>query len=423
VSTALGRTHRLTPGPLRGGKSIDSRRIQVIQTGFNQLTNIVSSNDGGITFAASLANPFPTGILQPTGASLGPLTYVGNGISFFNPNPLAPRLLKYEVDIQRELPGRFVLSVGYLGSRGADLEVSRSYKPLPNQYLSTSPVRDQTTINYLSANLPNPFAGIPQFAGTNLAGSVISRPSLIAPYPQYSGVSYFTYDGKSWYNALNAKFEKRFTHGYLLALTYTWSKFLAATSLLNAGDAVPAKYLSTQDYPHHIALSGIYELPIGRGRTFLSGLSRAPQAILGDWDLSCVYTYQSGPPITFGNVLLTGSAKDIPLSSSQRSAAQWFNTSVFNRVTAQQLANNLITLSPAFAGIRAAAYNSSDLSLLKHVQVHERLRFEVRVDALNVFNQVTFGVPNTTPTSTSFGAVTTQKNVPRRLQATLRLQF
>jgi hypothetical protein len=413
---------------IRGGVgvfygSLGVRLQDVIQTGFNQLTNIVSSNDGGVTFASSLANPFPAGILPPTGASLGPLTYAGNGISFFNPNPLAPRLLKYEVDIQRELPGQFVASVGYLGSKGGDLEVSRSYKPLPNQYLSTSPTRDQTTINYLTANLPNPFAAIPQFAGSSLAGSVISRPALIAPYPQFSNVSYFTYDGKSWYNALNAKFEKRFTHGYLLALTYTWSKFLAANSLLNAGDAAPAKYLSSQDYPHHVALSGIYELPIGRGRPFLSGLSKAPQVILGGWDLSCVYTYQSGPPITFGDVLLTGSAKDVPLSSSQRSAAQWFNTSVFNRVTSQQLANNLITLSPAFAGIRAAAYNSSDVSLLKHVQFHEQLRLEVRVDALNVFNQVSFGVPNTTPTSTSFGAVTTQKNVPRRLQATIRIQF
>jgi hypothetical protein len=252
---------------------------------------------------------------------------------------------------------------------------------------------------------------------------VISRPALIQPFPQFTNISYFTYDGKSWYDALNVKFERRFSHGYLVALTYTFSKFLASTSLLNAGDAAPSKYLSSQDYPQHIALSGIYELPIGRGRPLLSGLNRVPQAILGGWDLSYIYTYQSGPPITFGNVLLTGDAKDIPFSSSQRSAAQWFNTSVFNRNAAQQLANNLITLSPAFARIRAAAYNSSDMSLLKHVQFHERLRLEMRVDALNIFNQVSFGVPNTVPTNASFGAVTTQKNVPRRLQATLRLQF
>src|SRR5262249_7861297 len=283
--------------------------------------------------------------------------------------------------------------------------------------------RDQATINYLTASLPNPFNGIPQFAGTNLSGSVVARTALMAPYPQFSGISYYTYDGKSWYDALNVKLEKRFSHGYLAALTYTWSSFLSANTLLNAGDAMPSKFRSPQDFPHHIAFSGIYELPIGRGRPLLSGLKSVPQAVLGGWDLSYIYPYQSGPPITFSNVLLTGSARDIPLSSSQRSASQWFNVSVFNRNSAQQLANNLITLSPGFARIRAAAYNSSDASLMKHVQIREGLRVEFRVDALNVFNQVAFSAPNTTPTSSSFGVVTAQMNVPRRLQGMIRLQF
>jgi hypothetical protein len=413
---------------IRGGVgvfygSLGIRLQDAIQTGFNQQTNVVPTNDGGITFAATLANPFPTGILQPTGSSLGPLTYVGNSISFFNQHPLAPRLLKYEVDVQRELPGRFVLSAGYLGSRGSDLEVSRSFKPLPNQYLSTSPTRDQTTINYLTANLPNPFGSIPLFAGTGLAGSVVPRTALIAPYPQFSGISYYTYDGKSWYDALNVKLEKRFSHGYMVALTYTWSSFLAATNLLNPGDAAPAKYRSAQDYPHHIALSWIYELPFGHGRPLLSGMKGIPQAVLGGWDLSWIYTFQSGPPITFGDVLLNGNARDIPLSSSQRSASRWFNTSVFNTTAAQQLANNLITLSPAFARIRSAAYNYSDATLLKHVHVRESLQMEFRIDALNILNQVTFGAPNTSPTNSAFGVVTTQMNVPRRMQAMLRLQF
>ncbi|HKA01836.1 MAG TPA: hypothetical protein VKE70_35240, partial [Candidatus Solibacter sp.] len=403
--------------------SLGVRLQDAIQIGFNQLTNIVATNDGGVTFASSLSNPFPNGILRPTGSSLGTLTYVGNPIGFFNPEPLAPKLVKYEVDIQRQLPAGFVFSAGYLGSRGFDLEVARSLKPLPNQYLSTSSTRDQTTINYLSANLPNPFNGIPQFAGTNLSGTVVPRTALIAPYPQFSAISYYTYDGKSWYDALNVKLEKRFSHGYLATLTYTWSSFLSANALLNAGDAEPAKFRAPQDFPHHIAFSGIYELPVGRGRPLLSGLRGISQAILGGWDISYIYTYQSGPPIAFGNVLLTGSARDIPLSSDRRNASQWFNTSVFNRNSPQQLANNLIVLSPTFARIRAAAYNSSDASLLKHVQIREGLRMEVRIDALNVFNQVTFAPPNTSPTNSSFGMVTTQMNVPRRMQGMLRLQF
>src|SRR5258708_39581570 len=160
---------RVGVGMIYGSMGI--RLQDAIQTGFNQLSNVVASNDGGVTFASSLSNPFPTGILQPTGSSLGAQTYLGNAIGFFNPDPKAPRLVKFEREIQRDLRAGLVVSVGYLGSRGKDLEVSRSYKPLDNKYLSTSPVRDQTTINYLSASLPNPYAGLPQFAGTNLSGS------------------------------------------------------------------------------------------------------------------------------------------------------------------------------------------------------------------------------------------------------------
>ena len=129
-----------------------------------------------------------------------------------------------------------MFSAGYLGNRGREIEVSRSPRALPNRYLSTSPTRDQATINYLSANLPNPF-NIPQFAGTGMAGSVISRSSLLSPYPQFSGITAFSYDGKSWYDALNVKVEKRFSRGYLVGLTYTFSKFIEATALLNPGDA------------------------------------------------------------------------------------------------------------------------------------------------------------------------------------------
>lgn len=413
---------------IRGGfgmyfGSLGVRQSDPIQPGYSLTTQIVPSNDGGVTFAASLANPFPNGFLQPTGSSLGALTSVGNGVSFFNPNAAAPRLRKYELDIQRELPGRFVLSVGYLGSRGDDMEVSRALSALPNQYLSKSPVRDQATINYLSANLPNPFLGVSQFSGTSLTGTVISRSSLLSPFPQFPSVLNYTYDGKSWYDAMNVKFEKRFSHGYLVSMTYTFSKFIEATSLLNAGDAAPVRAISTQDYPHHVALSVVYQLPFGQGRKFLPRLNRAGQALLGGWDTSYIYTYQSGSAIPFGNVILKGSLKDVPLPDSERRAERWFNTAAFNIVNAEQLGSNLMSLSPRFNGIRAQAYNSWDMSLLKYVKFHEQKQLEFRAEALNVLNQVTFAIPNTTPTSTTFGQVTAQRNVPRRMQLTLRFQF
>jgi hypothetical protein len=80
-------------------------------------------------------------------------------------------------------------------------------------------------------------------------------------------------------------------------------------------------------------------------------------------------------------------------------------------------------MSPRFAGILSDAYNSWDASLIKNTRIRESKSVEFRAEALNVFNQVNFAAPNTTPTSTAFGQVTAQQNVPRHLQLSLRFKF
>jgi len=329
------------------------------------------------------------------------------------------------MDIQRELPGHILFDVGYAGSRNYDLEVSRSLNAMPNQYLSTSPFRDQTTINYLTQNLPNPFFGIPQFAGSTRGGSnTIARSVLLSPYPQFAGVSYFTYDGRGWYNALNVRVEKRFAYGFMTQMTYTFSKFLEATTLLNPGDVSPARAPSSQDYPHHVSIAGIFELPFGKGRHFFPHVRSVANVLLSNWQIAPIYTYQSGTALGFGNAILTCPLDQIPISGhNSDKIRQWFNTACFNRNTSQQLANNLITLSPRFGGIRGDSYNSWDASLIKDTYLRERVQFELRFEALNVFNQVNFANPNTSPTSAAFGQVTAQNNVPRHLQLSLRLKF
>jgi hypothetical protein len=145
---------------------------------------------------------------------------------------------------------------------------------------------------------------------------------------------------------------------------------------------------------------------------------------LNGWPTTPIYTYQSGVELGFGNSILTCPISQVPISGKNNEKVyQWFNTNCFNRVSSQQLANNLVTLSPRFAGIRADAYNYWDASLLKDTKIREKLEVEFRMEALNLFNQVTFGSPNTSPTNTLFGQVTSQLNVPRRMQFTLRLQF
>src|ERR1035441_1716335 len=205
---------------------------------------------------------------------------------------------------------------------------------------------------------------------------------------------------------------------------YTFSKYIEATSYLNAGDPTPTRAISSQDFPHHVSVSGIYEFPFGHGRKYLSGAHSVAGVLLGGWQLAPVYTYQSGVALGFGDSILTCPLSQVPISGKNNTKVyRWFNTSCFNRVSSQQLANNLITLSPRFAGIRADAYNYWDASIMKDTRIHETLMVEFRVEVLNLFNQVTFGSPNTSPTDRKSTRLNSQLNVPRRMQFTLRLQF
>lgn len=427
----LGFAYQVFPKTvIRGGfgsyfGSLGTRLQDVIQnSGFLATTNVIASTNGGVTYSATNSNPFPNGFVLPTAASLGSQTNIGNAISFFNQNPKAARLQKFQVDIEHEFPGHVLLDVGYAGARNYDLEVTRSLSALPDQYLSTSPTRDQTTINYLTGNLPNPFFGVSQFAGTTRgSSSTIARSVLLSPYPQFAGISYFTYDGKGWYDALNVRLEKRFSHGFMFQMNYTFSKYLEAVSLLNPGDAAPSKAPSNQDYPNHISISGIYQLPFGQGQRFLSNVHSIANILLSNWQLAPIFTYQSGAALGFGDAILTCPLSAVPISKGQRSIHEWFDTACFNTVPAQQLANNLITLSSRFGGIRGDAYNSWDASLVKNTRIRESLGLELRLEALNVFNQVNFAAPNTNPTSTAFGQVTVQNNVPRHLQLSVRVKF
>src|SRR5262249_38167105 len=179
---------------LRGGYGgyfgpLGVQRNDVIQSGFSQTTSLVPTLDNGLTFIATLDNPFPGPLLSPRGAADGLLTFAGRSISFYEEQPRAPRQHRWQFSVQRELPQRVLLEVSYVGNKGDSMQVSRDYRPLPLQYLSRSPVRDQATIDYLSAQVPNPF--YPLLPGTGLSGTTVSRSFLLSSgaYSQFTGMT------------------------------------------------------------------------------------------------------------------------------------------------------------------------------------------------------------------------------------------
>ena len=426
----FGAAYRLTERTvLRGGYGIfygflGQRRGDVIQSGFSSTTNLVPSLDNGLTFIETLSNPFVNGIQEPLGAALRQQTFLGQSITFFNPKPQAPRMQRWQVGVQRELPGGFVGEARYVGNYGDRIETTRNLNSLPNEYLSTSPVRDQARIDYLSANVPNPFFGLmPPTAIAALRGTNITRERLLRPYPHFDAVNTTTNEGTSSYHSLQLRLEKRFARGYTIDANYTFSRYMQAIEFLNGDDPSPTEVISDQDTPHRLSVSGIWELPFGEGRRFGAGAHPVVSRIISGWQLTGIYTYQSGRPVgNFGNLLFTGSFDD--LASDDPSLGRWFNVDAgFNRVTAQQLGSNVRTFPLRFDSVRLDPINNVDLSLIKNTRVFGGKVLQFRAEALNAFNHPLFPGPNITPTQVAFGTISAsnQVNYPRRSQIMLKL--
>ncbi len=410
-------------GIFYGAGGNDFQGVQ--QAGFSRTTTTNASLDNGLTYVNPLSNPFPGGLLAPTGAGLGPMTNVGSNITVTMTLPKNMNIQRWEFNVQRELPWRVVVRAGYNGTRQRNLGTSHNINALPNSYLSTSPVRDQARIDYLTRNLANPFYGlIPGVSlGTN---TTVARSQLLLPYPQFGSVSFDTQQGYSTYHGLQMTAERRMANGFTVQAAYTFSKAMEASSFLNPGDDNPTRMIASVDRPHYLALSAIYELPIGRGRRLLGNISRPVDILVGGWQVDAMYRFQSGPPLGFNNALLNSSCsswKGIALPADQRNWTKWFNTDCFERASGKQLSNNLVTMPSMFSWLRGDGLSVADFSGIKRFRLGERVALEFKAEVMNVTNRVWLGNPDMSPTSGSFGQMRAEQSAPRRLYWSGHLTF
>jgi hypothetical protein len=393
----------------------------VYQPGFSQTTPLVSTNDGYLTTSATLANPFPGGLLLPVGAAGGINTFLGQTITYFNPSLAQPYTLRWTLTIQRALSKDLVLETGYIGSHSLHLPVTKSLNGVPNKFLSTSPTRDQSTISRLTANVPNPFNGL--LPGTTLNGATTTVEQLLRPYPQLNGQSGLRVDSDNEayaiYHALLVRLEKRMSKGWLFSTNYTFSKMLEATSWLNAGDPAPRKTIASEDRPHRFVFSSTYDLPFGKGRAIGTTVGSWTNRLIGGWAVGGTYIIQSAPALAWGNVIYYGGdVKLIP-----RSIDGALDTTRFNTNSTQQLDRNLRTFHSAFGNLRADPINNAELSIIKNIAISERLNAQLRGEAFNALNRPQFSAPALVPSQSSFGKITTQENMARIVQLGLRLTW
>jgi hypothetical protein len=422
---------------------LGQRRNDVQQAGFNGITTVTSSNDNGLTFATTLANPFPNGVNAALGAAEGGATFLNQTLNFFNQNPRTPYQQRWQLSIQRQLKGGYVIDAAYVGDRGTRLEIGRDYNTLPRQFLSTSPFRDDTWRTYLVGTVANPFKGL--LSGTAVRNSLntsstIAREQLLKPFPEFGQVITTTNQGYSWYHSLQVSIQKRFSQGYMVAGTYTFSKFMQAAEYLNPSDPTPIEGISDMDTPHRITISPIWELPFGRGKKLGSDLHGVANGFVGGWQLQGIYTFQSGRPITFGQtivqypwaragynsgVMYFGDIHNIRLPHDQQTVDHWFNTDGFVKSSSVNIDTNrqLRTFPLRFGFIRPDPLNNFDISLLKNTRIAEGKNAQFRLELINALNHPNFAAPVANPTASNFGQVTSVQNYSRRLQFTFKFVF
>jgi len=439
----LGLAYQLTPTTVvRGGAGLfagflGQRRGDIINYGYSQTTTIGTVNNAnGAPIAASWDNAFIVNpIIEPVGNAAGRQTYLGQGISFFNQAPAVSKQLRWQIGIQHELRPGLSVEGAYVGNYGYNIEITRNINALPIKYLNTDNARTQAMNDnnaFLTAQVTNPFAGL--LPGTSFNNATIARSQLLLPYPQFGAINTTNNDGKSWYNAGQFGLQKRFTGGYTLGVSYTYSKWMQATEYLNAADPLPTKMISDADATHRLSISGILAFPFGKGKRFLSDANAVTDAILGNWQLQGVYTYQSGFPLQFAtDGFYNGAAIAIP--SDQQSIKTWFNTSAFTSILTDPVANNstpvnhLRTLPLRFADVRSDTINNVDLSLLKDVRLHGDARFQFRLEFINALNHPYLarqtGQVVVNPATNTFGQIvaSNQSNYPRRAQVGVKILF
>jgi hypothetical protein len=256
-----------------------------------------------------------------------------------------------------------------------------------------------------------------------LNGNTFSQDNLLRAFPQFSGNGGVSVEGQtngfSKFHMLQTRYEKRFSNGLQFLANYQWSKMMEATNRLNPGDSRLQYRVAGEDRPQRCVFSGSYELPIGKGKALLGNVGSWGNRLVGGWQLNTIYSLQSGGPVEFGNVIYYGG----DLQWKDRNLSQVFDVTRFERVAANQLGANVRTFPQAFPSYRADMIDNIDISMIKNIQIVERLTAQFRVESFNAFNHTIFNGPDTNPTSGNFGRITSASNLPRTYQLALRLRW
>jgi hypothetical protein len=229
--------------------------------------------------------------------------------------------------------------------------------------------------------------------------------------------------GTNQYNALQSKLGRRFAQGVQVSASYTWSKAIGISANDDASprvNALPYFYLNRTvqnfDRTQNLAISGVVELPFGKGKQWLSE-NRFGSAVLGGWKMNALTTFMSGLPFS---VTASASSLNMPGQNSQRAdqvlpnvailggiggTSPYFDPLAFRPVTGARFGN------AGFNSMRGPGAAVLDLGIAREFAVRERIRLQFRAEAFNASNTPHFGLPGTNASNLVLNADGSVKNL------------
>ncbi len=284
-----------------------------------------------------------------------------------------------------------VVTLSYVGNRGRDLITRNDYNEVP----------------------PGPYANL----------------QAAKPYPSLGTVRLYENIGRSWYNALQMKAERRFQRGFGYIFSYAFARNIdenGATVMDFPLPFSPVGYnrgRSELERRHIMTINGIWEVPFGKGRRFGTAIPRAADLIAGGWQVTGIYTFVSGTPLTFtapgatlGNGFNTRPNIVGEIRSANPGVNAWFNPAAFAAPARFAYGGSGIGL------IDGPAQHNLNLALMKDFHVTDTRFFQFRWELFNAPNRVNLGDPVTTIGQLNTGQITTADSA-RQMQFGLKFIF
>ncbi len=411
---------RAAYGLFYGLSSADATTSTAFADGFSSVTSVVTSLNDVNPFQ-TMSNPYPNGIRAPsTGSSLNPSLNIGQSTNSALLSLKSGQFQNWNFTLQKSLGKSLLLEAAYVGNKGSRMSVANiSLNNLTAAQLAQGSVQQQL--------VPNPFFGVITDQTSALSRSTVARRQLLLAYPQFTTVTSEAPSlGSSIYHSFQAKVQKHMSHGLTLLASFTAGKTL--TNATGAGIPDPnnlraERSVAGWDVPQRFVISGLYELPVGHGKHFGNSWNKPMDLVLGQWQLNGVTSFQKGLPAALSS---TGASRpdrirpvqDMP-GSVQSRLGQYFDTGAFAIPAAFTYGN-----APPFEpDVRYPGIANYDMSLFKSFHVIEKATAQFRVEGFNIFNRAQFGHPGVQNGTTSFGVITAQQNVPRKLQLALKVIF